>query len=97
MAISDQASTTRRNLNIISAESGFENVVSPSGAAGFWQILKSTAKEYGLEVNSSIDERYNFTGTTSEMQRQFMEETSSRERNIQSELDSRPRGYMPSR
>ena len=27
MAISDQASTTRRNLNIISAESGFENVL----------------------------------------------------------------------
>ncbi len=45
-------------------ESGFENVVSPSGAAGFWQILKSTAKEYGLEVNSSIDERYNLEKST---------------------------------
>ena len=25
-------------------ESGLENVISPSGAAGFWQILKGTAK-----------------------------------------------------
>jgi len=45
-------------------ESGLENVVSPSGAAGFWQILKGTAKEYGLEVNSAIDERYNLEKST---------------------------------
>ena len=45
-------------------ESGLENVVSPSGAAGFWQILKSTAKEYGLEVNFDIDERYNLEKAT---------------------------------
>ena len=45
-------------------ESGLENVVSPSGAAGFWQILKSTAKEYGLEVNPAIDERYNLEKST---------------------------------
>ena len=45
-------------------ESGLENVVSPSGAAGFWQILKGTAKEYGLEVNSSIDERYHLEKST---------------------------------
>ena len=32
-------------------ESGLENVTSPSGAKGFWQFLKSTAKEYNLEVN----------------------------------------------
>jgi len=37
-------------------ESGLENVVSPSGAAGFWQIMKQTGREYGLEVNNSIDE-----------------------------------------
>lgn len=40
-------------------ESGLENIVSPAGAAGFWQMLKATAESYGLEVNSEIDERYN--------------------------------------
>jgi hypothetical protein len=45
-------------------ESGLENVVSPSGAAGFWQILKGTAREYGLEVNKAIDERYNLEKAT---------------------------------
>ena len=45
-------------------ESGLENVVSPSGAAGFWQFLKATGKEYNLEVNSSIDERYNLEKST---------------------------------
>jgi membrane-bound lytic murein transglycosylase D len=40
-------------------ESGFENVTSPAGARGFWQFLKHTAREYGLEVNSGIDERDN--------------------------------------
>ena len=45
-------------------ESGLEDVISPSGAAGFWQILKSTAKEYGLEVNLAIDERYNLEKST---------------------------------
>tara|TARA_B110000116_G_scaffold222515_1_gene201369 strand:+ start:3496 stop:4455 length:960 start_codon:yes stop_codon:yes gene_type:complete len=45
-------------------ESGLEDVISPSGAAGFWQILKGTAKEYGLEVNPAIDERYNLEKST---------------------------------
>jgi len=45
-------------------ESGLENVVSPAGAAGFWQFLKGTAREYGLEVNSDIDERYNLEKST---------------------------------
>lgn len=45
-------------------ESGFENQVSPSGAAGFWQIMKGTAKEYGLEVNNAIDERYHLVKST---------------------------------
>ena len=39
-------------------ESGLENVISPAGATGFWQIMKGTAKEFDLEVNSEIDERY---------------------------------------
>lgn len=45
-------------------ESGLDNVVSPAGAAGFWQILKGTAIDYGLEVNSEIDERYNLEKAT---------------------------------
>jgi len=45
-------------------ESGLENVVSPAGAAGFWQILSSTGREHGLEVNSAIDERYNLEKST---------------------------------
>jgi len=39
-------------------ESGFENVRSYAGAEGFWQIMKGTAKEYGLEVSRDVDERY---------------------------------------
>ena len=45
-------------------ESGLDNVVSPAGASGFWQILKETAREHGLEVNSAIDERYNLEKAT---------------------------------
>lgn len=45
-------------------ESGLENVVSPAGAAGYWQIMKTTALEKGLEVNSQIDERYHIEKST---------------------------------
>jgi hypothetical protein len=40
-------------------ESYLSNVVSPAGAAGFWQFMKATAQEYGLEINKEIDMRYN--------------------------------------
>lgn len=46
------------------AESGLQQVVSPAGAAGFWQLMKGTAKENGLEVNSNVDERYNIEMAT---------------------------------
>lgn len=46
------------------AESGLANVVSPSDAAGFWQLLKPTAIELGLEVNDKIDERFNLEKST---------------------------------
>lgn len=45
-------------------ESGFMNVVSPAGAVGFWQILKSTGKQYGLEINDQVDERYDVEKST---------------------------------
>lgn len=37
---------------------------SPSKAAGFWQFLSATAKEYGLEVNEYVDERYHIEKAT---------------------------------
>lgn len=33
--------------------------LSPAGAAGIWQVVKSTAQAHGLEVSSEVDERYN--------------------------------------
>lgn len=45
-------------------ESGLKNVVSPAGATGFWQFMKSTGKEYDLEIDSEVDERYNVTKST---------------------------------
>ncbi len=45
-------------------ESGLENVISPSGAKGFWQFLKGTAREYDLEVNYAVDERYDLEKST---------------------------------
>lgn len=45
-------------------ESGFQNVTSPAGAVGFWQFLKGTAKDYGLEVNDEVDERYHVEKST---------------------------------
>ena len=46
------------------AESGLENVVSPAGATGFWQIMKATGREYGLEINDNVDERYHLEKST---------------------------------
>ena len=33
--------------------------LSPAGAAGIWQVVRSTAQAHGLEVSSEVDERYN--------------------------------------
>lgn len=47
------------------AESGLnDRIVSPAGAVGIWQFMKSTAIEYGLEVNNEIDERYHLEKAT---------------------------------
>ena len=46
------------------AESGLQNVVSPKGATGFWQIMRTTGREYGLEVNANVDERYHLEKAT---------------------------------
>ena len=46
------------------AESGLRNVVSPAGASGYWQLMKPTAQELGLTINSEVDERYDLEKST---------------------------------
>ncbi|MEM1323795.1 MAG: lytic transglycosylase domain-containing protein [Bacteroidota bacterium] len=46
------------------AESDLSNAVSPAGAKGFWQFLKGTARDYKLEVNGEVDERYHLEKAT---------------------------------
>jgi len=38
--------------------------VSSAGAVGLWQFMPATGKQYGLEVNSNVDERYNIEKAT---------------------------------
>ena len=38
--------------------------LSNAGAAGLWQFMKATAQNYGLEVSSEVDERYNIEKET---------------------------------
>lgn len=45
-------------------ESGLTDVVSPAGATGFWQFMRSTGREYGLEINNEVDERYHIEKST---------------------------------
>lgn len=45
-------------------ESDLRDAMSPAGAGGFWQFVPSTAKQYGLEVNDIVDERYNLEKST---------------------------------
>ena len=37
---------------------------SSAGAAGIWQFMTTTGREYGLEVNANIDERYHLEKET---------------------------------
>ena len=46
------------------AESGLANAVSPASAKGLWLFLKGTGQEYGLEVSSTVDERYHYEKAT---------------------------------
>lgn len=41
-----------------------QRAISPAKAAGIWQLLPATAKEYGLIVNDDVDERYNVEKST---------------------------------
>jgi Transglycosylase SLT domain len=46
------------------AESGLTNAISPAGARGVWQFMKSAADQYGMEVNAEVDERYDLEKAT---------------------------------
>ena len=46
------------------AESAFTDETSSAGAAGIWHFMKRTGKEYGLEINSNVDERYHIEKST---------------------------------
>ena len=46
-------------------ESNLNNIArSPAGAAGLWQFMPVTGREFGLEVNDNVDERYNIEKAT---------------------------------
>jgi len=38
--------------------------VSTAGAAGLWQFMQASGREFGLEVNANVDERYNIEKAT---------------------------------
>lgn len=40
-------------------ESTLSNATSSAGARGFWQFMDGTAKDFNMEVNEYVDERYN--------------------------------------
>lgn len=52
-------------IYLAAIESHFDpRAYSAAGAAGIWQFMPKTARQYGLEVNESIDERYNVEKAT---------------------------------
>ncbi|WP_229367508.1 lytic transglycosylase domain-containing protein [Telluribacter humicola] len=40
------------------------SAVSPRGAVGYWQFMPETAREFGLKVDDSVDERKNLIKST---------------------------------
>lgn len=46
-------------------ESNFHaSAVSNAGAVGYWQFMSELGRDYGLHINSKVDERKNFTKAT---------------------------------
>ncbi len=47
------------------AESSLDpRAVSPARAVGLWQLMEGTGKDYGLEINDEVDERYHVEKAT---------------------------------
>jgi hypothetical protein len=46
------------------AESALIDETSSAGAAGMWHFMRNTGKEYGLEINRNVDERYHIEKST---------------------------------
>ncbi|WP_081674997.1 lytic transglycosylase domain-containing protein [Daejeonella oryzae] len=45
-------------------ESGLQAGTSPKGASGYWQFMPQTARDFGLRVNSEVDERQQVVKST---------------------------------
>nr|WP_235827809.1 lytic transglycosylase domain-containing protein [Flavobacterium amnicola] len=45
-------------------ESSLTNATSSAGAKGFWQFMPQTAREKGMEVTETVDERYHLEKST---------------------------------
>lgn len=45
-------------------ESGLTQAVSPAKATGFWQLMEGTGKDFKLEINGNVDERYHIEKST---------------------------------
>ena len=45
-------------------ESSLIHDKSPRGAVGFWQFMEDTGRQFGLEVNEEVDERYHVEKST---------------------------------
>ncbi|TXD49029.1 lytic transglycosylase domain-containing protein [Polaribacter sp. IC073] len=59
------------------AESGFTDETSSAGAAGMWHFMRTTGKEYGLEINDNVDERYNIEKST-EVAAEYLKKSKAR-------------------
>lgn len=46
------------------AESDLRLKTSYAGAKGYWQFMKASGKQYGLEINDEVDERYHIEKST---------------------------------
>lgn len=49
---------------LCAAESSLQNLTSRAGAVGYWQFMSATAKQFNLELNAEVDERYHLERST---------------------------------